>query len=183
MNATLSWSIGVGATSQNVQYKLNTSSTWITFSTVGGSATTETVTGLNDNLLYNFRIVTNCSGGIPAPSVVITKINMTCPSVTATPSSTTIDYSFSENGGDVDSYVVKLFNSAGNAEITTSTPTGTTTRTGTITGLTASTNYKLRVVPASGLITKTDCPFISVTTSDPPVCSIPTNVVATLDPE
>lgn len=183
MNATLSWTVGVGATSQNVQYKLSTSSTWITFSTVSGTATTETVTGLNDNLLYNFRIVTNCPGGTAAPSTVITKINMTCPTVTTTPTSTTIPYSFPEIGGDVSSYLVRLFNSAGSAEVTTSTPTGTTTRTGTISGLTASTNYKLRVVPTAGGISKEDCPFISVTTAAPPVCNIPTNVVALLEPE
>lgn len=183
MNATLSWSIGAGASSQNVQYKLSTSSTWITFSTVSGTATTETVTGLSDNLLYNFRIVTNCPGGVPAPSTVITKINITCPTVSTTPTDITIPYSFSEIGGDVDGYVVKLFNSAGTAEVTTSVPTGTTTRSGTLTGLVASTNYKLRVVPSAGSIIKNDCPFISVTTADPPVCSIPTNVVATLEPE
>lgn len=183
MNATLSWSIGAGATSQDVQFKLSTSSTWITFSTVGGSATTETVTGLNDNLLYNFRIVTNCAGGNPAPSTTITKINITCPTVTTTTTSTTIGYSFPQIGGDVNSYLVRLFNSAGTAEVTTSTPTGTTTRTGTISGLTASTNYKLRVVPTAGSISKTDCSFISVTTAAPPVCSIPTNVVASLDPQ
>lgn len=183
MNVTLSWTIGVGATSQNVQYKLSTSSTWITFSTVAGSTTTETVTGLNDNLLYNFRIISICSGGQPAPSAVVTKINIICPSVTTTVTSTTISYSFNEIGGDINSYVVKLFNSAGTAEVTTSTPTGTTTRTGTITGLVASSTYKLRVVPTAGSITKTDCPFVNVTTAAPPVCSIPTNVVATLEPE
>lgn len=183
MNATLSWSIGAGATTQNVQYKLSTSSTWITFSSVGGSATTETVTGLDSNLLYNFRIVTYCSGGTPAPSTTITKINILCPTVTTTPTDTTVAYSFPEIGGDVDSYVVKLFNSAGTTEVATSTPTGTTTRSGTLTGLTASTTYKLRVVPTAGSITKTDCEFNNVTTTAPPVCSIPTNVVATLEPE
>ena len=183
MNATLSWSIGPGATTQNVQYKLSTSSTWITFSTVSGSATTETVTGLDNNLLYNFRIITNCSGGTPAPSAVITKINILCPTVTITASDTTVSYSFTEIGGDIDSYVVKLYNSGGTLEVGTSTPTGTTTRIGTFTGLTASTTYKLRVVPTAGSITKTDCEFNSVTTEAPPVCSIPTDVVATLSPE
>jgi hypothetical protein len=183
MNATLSWSIGAGATSQNVQYKLSSSPTWITFSTVGGSATTETVTGLQDNLLYNFRIVTQCGGGTPAPSTVITKINIVCPTVTVTSTSTTVSYSFSEIGGDVDGYVVKLFNTAGTVEVGSSTPTGTATRTGTFTGLTASSVYKVRVIPSAGTITKTDCAFTNATTSAPPVCSIPTNVVATLEPE
>jgi hypothetical protein len=183
MNATLSWSIGAGATSQNVQYKLSSSPTWITFSTVGGSATTETVTGLQDNLLYNFRIVTQCGGGTPAPSTAITKINIVCPTVTVTSTSTTVSYSFSEIGGDVDGYVVKLFNTAGTVEVGSSTPTGTATRTGTFTGLTASSVYKVRVIPSAGTITKTDCAFTNATTAAPPVCSIPTNVVATLEPE
>lgn len=183
MNATLSWSIGPGATSQNVQYKLSSSSTWITFGTVGATATTATVTGLDSNKLYNFRIVTYCSGGTPAPSATITKINILCPTVTITSTDTTVSYSFPEIGGDIDSYVVKLYNSAGTTEVGTSTPTGTTTRTGTITGLTASTTYKLRVVPTAGTITKTDCEFNNVTTTAPPVCSIPTDVVATLTPE
>lgn len=183
MNATLSWSIGAGATTQNVQYKLSTSNTWITFSTVGGSATTETVTGLDSNLLYHFRIVTYCSGGTPAPSAILTKINILCPTVTMTATDTTVSYSFPEIGGDIDSYVVKLFNSAGTTEVATSTPTGTTTRTGTLTGLTASTAYKLKVVPTAGSITKTDCELNSVSTTAPPVCSIPTDVVATLTPE
>ena len=114
---------------------------------------------------------------------MLTQINIICPSVTTTVTDTTISYSFNEIGGDVNSYVVKLFNSAGSAEITTSTPTGTTTLTGVITGLVASSTYKLRVVPTAGSITKTDCPFVNVTTAAPPVCSIPTNVVATLEPE
>lgn len=183
MNATLSWSIGPGAVTQTVQYKLSTSNTWITFTTVGGSITTTTVTGLDSNKLYNFRIISNCSGGTPAPSATITKINILCPTVTTTPTDTTIAYSFPEIGGDISSYLVKLFNSTGTTEVATSTPTGTTTRTGTFTGLTASTTYKLKVVPTAGDITKTDCEFYNVTTTAPPVCSIPTNVVATLAPE
>jgi hypothetical protein len=183
MNATLSWSIGAGATSQNVQYKLNSSTTWITFSTVGGSATTETVTGLQDNLIYNFRIVTQCGGGTPANSTVLNKIYIVCPTVTLTSTDTTVTYSFPAIGGDVDAYSVKIFNSAGTTEVASSTPTGTTTRTGTFTGLTASTTYKVRVVPSAGTLTKTDCAFTNVTTAAPPVCNIPTDVVATLEPE
>lgn len=183
MNATLSWSIGAGATSQNVQYKLSTSSTWITFTTVGGSATTATVTGLDSNKLYNFRIITFCSGGTPAPSAIITKINILCPTVVTSSTDTTVSYSFDEIGGDVDSYVVKLYNSAGTTEVGSSVPTGTTILTGTFTGLTASTTYKVKVVPSAGTITKTDCELNNVSTTAPPVCSIPTDVVAILEPE
>lgn len=180
MNVTLNWTVGVGATSQNVQYKLSTDSTWITFSTVTGTATTETVTGLSDNLIYDFRIISNCASGSPAPSSTIQKISFTCPAVTTTVTSTSISYSFAELGGSMTSYQVKLFNSAGDTEVASGTPTGTTTRTGTFTTLSSGTSYKLRVIPVAGSFSKTDCAFVSVATAEPAVCAIPTSVTASL---
>ena len=159
MNVTLNWTVGAGATSQNVQYKLASASTWITFSTVTGTAVTETVTGLSDNLTYDFKIISNCNGGTAGSSAIIKQINIICPTVTTTLTSTSISYSFPEIGGSVGSYSVKLFNSAGTSELSSQTPTGTTTLTGTFTALTASTSYKIRVVPTAGTITKTDCAF------------------------
>jgi len=178
MNVTLNWTVGAGATSQNVQYKLASASTWITFSTVTGTAVTETVTGLSDNLTYDFKIISNCNGGTAGSSAIIKQINIICPTVTTTLTSTSISYSFPEIGGSVGSYSVKLFNSAGTSELSSQTPTGTTTLTGTFTALTASTSYKIRVVPTAGTITKTDCAFTTATTSAPAVCSVPTAVTA-----
>ena len=178
MNVTLNWTVGAGATSQNVQYKLASASTWITFSTVTGTAVTETVTGLSDNLTYDFKIISKCNGGTAGSSAIIKQINIICPTVTTTLTSTSISYSFPEIGGSVGSYSVKLFNSAGTSELSSQTPTGTTTLTGTFTALTASTSYKIRVVPTAGTITKTDCAFTTATTSAPAVCSVPTAVTA-----
>ena len=180
MNVTLNWTIGSGATSQNVQYKLSSSSTWTTFITLAGSTTTATVTGLSDNLLYDLKIVSNCSGGTPINSSTMQQINMICPTVTPTLTSTTIAYSFPEIGGSVSSYVVKLFNSTGVTELASQTPTGTTTLTGTFSGLSSSTSYNIRVVPTAGSITKTDCTFVPVATSVPPSCNAPSGVTATL---
>lgn len=180
MKVTLNWTVGSGATSQNVLYKLASASTWTTFSTLTGTDTTETVTGLSDNLIYDLKITTSCSGGTPSSSAVIQKINIICPEVTTTVSSTEIGYSFPKIGGSVDSYSVKLYQSNGTTEVATSTPTGTDTKTGAFSGLTSSTTYKLRVIPAAGSITKSDCDLISVTTTTPPVCSVPTGVTATL---
>jgi len=178
MNVTLNWTVGAGASSQNVQYKLASASTWITFSTVSGTAVTETVTGLSDNLTYDFKIVSNCNGGTAGSSAIIKQINIICPTVTTTLTSTSIAYSFPEIGGSVGSYSVKLFNSAGTSELSSQTPTGTTTLSGTFTALTASTSYKIRVVPTAGTITKTDCAFTTATTSAPAVCNVPTAVTA-----
>ena len=180
MNVTLNWTVGVGATSQNVQYKKSTDAVWVTFSTVAGNATTETVTGLVDNYIYDLRIVTNCASGSPAPSQTIQKINFTCPAVTTTKTSASISYSFSDAGASITSYQVKLFNSAGDTEVASSTPTGTTTRTGTFSSLSSSTTYKLRVIPVAGTFSKTDCAFVSITTDAPAVCALPTAVTATL---
>lgn len=183
MNVTLAWTPGVGSTSQNVQYKLASASTWTTFSTVLGDVTTATVTGLSDNLIYDFKIVTACNGGTSTSSPVVKKINIICPTVTVTAASTSLSYSFPEIGGSVDSYAVKLFNSAGSSELASQTPTGTTTRTGTFSSLTASTTYKIRVVPTAGTITKADCAFTTGVTLAPPTCNAPTGVTADLAPE
>lgn len=183
MNVTLTWTPGVGSTSQTVQYKLATASTYTTFSTVTGTATTETVTGLSDNLIYDFRISTACNGGTSTTSPVVKKINIICPTVTVVAASTSLSYSFPEIGGSVGSYAVKLFNSAGTSELASATPTGTTTLSGTFNDLTASTTYKIRVVPTAGTITKTDCAFTTGVTLAPPVCNAPTGVTADLAAE
>jgi hypothetical protein len=163
-----------------VQYKLASASTYTTFSTLTGIATTETVTGLSNNVIYDFRITTGCNGGTSTSSPVVQRINIICPTVTVTATSTTLAYSFPEIGGSVGTYSVKLFNSAGTSELSSQTPTGTTTLTGTFDTLTASTGYKIRVVPTAGTITKTDCAFTTGTTSAPPVCNAPTGVTADL---
>lgn len=183
MNVTLTWTPGVGSTSQSVQYKLASASTWTTFNTLTGTATTETVTGLSDNLIYDFRITTACNGGTSTVSPVVKKINIICPTVTVTAASTSLSYSFPEIGGSVGSYAVKLFNSAGTSELASQTPTGTTTLTGTFDSLTASTTYKIRVVPTADTITKTDCAFTTGVTSAPPTCNAPTAVTAELTPD
>jgi len=54
----LSWTASVYAGSQVVQYKLASSGIWSTFSTVSGSATSVSVTGLTGGgISYNFRIL------------------------------------------------------------------------------------------------------------------------------
>jgi trimeric autotransporter adhesin len=183
MNITLTWTAGGGATSQDVQYKLASASSWTTHSNVAGNITTASITGLQDNLIYDFRVITNCAGGTPTPSTSTQQIKIICPTVTATPSDTTIAYSFPEIGGSVTAYTVKLFDSAGTTELSSQTPTGTTTRSGTFTGLTQSTAYKIRVIITAGSFTKSDCAFTSASTTATPACNAPTNVSASIDPD
>lgn len=183
MNVTLNWTVGVGASTQNVQYKLASATSWTTFSTVSGTTTTETVTGLTDNLVYDFKIVTNCSGGSSTSSAIVKKISIICPTVTTTVASTSISYSFPAIGGSVDAYTAKLFNSDATSELASQTPNGSTVLIGTFSSLTASTTYKIKVIPAAGSLTKTDCGYTTATTSAPPTCNVPTGVTADLAPE
>lgn len=183
MNITLTWTAGAGAATQNVQYKLATSSTWITHETVAGNITTSSILGLEDNKIYDFRVITNCAGGTPTGSPATQQIKITCPVVTATPSDVSIAYSFPELGGSITAYTVKLYNSDGSQELASQAPTGTTTRSGTFTGLTQSTGYKIRVIVTAGSFTKTDCAFVDVTTTATPACNAPTDVTASVDPD
>lgn len=67
--ATLSWSAASGAVSYDVQYKLNSSSTWTTVNT---TATSAALGGLAANTAYNAQVRTNCSASSSAYSTAIT---------------------------------------------------------------------------------------------------------------
>ena len=60
-SATVSWNLVSGALSYDVDYKLNASFIWTSFS-VGQTGTTANLTGLNSGSLYDWRVRTNCSG-------------------------------------------------------------------------------------------------------------------------
>jgi len=180
MNITLTWTTGSGASSQDVQYKLASAGSWTTHVNVAGNITTTNINGLQDNLIYDFRVITNCAGGTPTASTAAQQIKIICPTITTTPSDTTIGYSFPEIGGSVTAYTAKLFDSAGTTEIASQTPSGTTTRSGTFTGLSASTAYKVRVLITAGAFSKNDCAFTSVSTTATPACNAPTNVSASI---
>ncbi len=66
-SATVSWIAVSGAVSYAVDYKLNTSSTWLSFSTAQ-TGTSASLTGLTTSSLYNWRVTTNCSSGSSSPA-------------------------------------------------------------------------------------------------------------------
>ena len=180
MNVTLNWTPGAGSSTQDVEYKLNTAGTWTTAVTGLLPATsTYTINGLLDNRIYNFRIATNCVGGSPAYSAPISQINIICPTVTTTVTDTSASYSFNPIGGDVTAYTVDLMDSSGVTILASQTPSISTPITGTFSGLTASTTYKIRVTATAGTFDKA-CPLSTVTTSSVPSCNPPTGVTATL---
>ena len=64
-SATISWSAVSSATSYAVHYKLNSSSTWISFSTAQ-TGTSADITGLTASSLYDWRVSATCPSGITA---------------------------------------------------------------------------------------------------------------------
>lgn len=60
--ATVSWSAVTAATSYAVDYKLNSSSTWVSFSTAQ-TATSANLTGLAVSSLYDWRVSATCPSG------------------------------------------------------------------------------------------------------------------------
>lgn len=178
MNITLNWTTGGGAATQDVQYKLASSNTWITHATVAGNVSTSTINGLQDNLIYDFRIVTNCTGGTPAPGTSTQQINIICPSCTTTVTDTTVSYSFTNVGGSTTAYTVHLLDT-GNTVLQTQTPAISGTVSGTFSSLTQSTAYKVRVTVVAGVFNK-QCTPVNVTTIATPACNIPTGLSASL---
>ena len=60
--ATVSWNAVANAVSYAVDYKLNTSGTWTSFSTAQ-TGTSANLTGLTQGSLYDWRVQATCSGG------------------------------------------------------------------------------------------------------------------------
>ena len=59
MDVKLTWTPGEGANSQTVQYRVQGTSTWTTYSTINNGTTSQLVVTLSDGS-YNFRILTYC---------------------------------------------------------------------------------------------------------------------------
>ena len=77
--ATVSWTPLSGALNYDVDYKANTSSTWIS-AAAGTTSTSTSITGLSAGTLYDWRVRANCSGATGAYSAAqfTTTVASTC---------------------------------------------------------------------------------------------------------
>jgi hypothetical protein len=78
--ASVSWAAPSGAVSYKVEYKLNSSGTYTTFSTAQ-TGTSASLTGLTASTLYDWRVTTNCSSGSSSAAAAqfTTTAAPTCP--------------------------------------------------------------------------------------------------------
>jgi hypothetical protein len=145
--ATISWSAVSGATSYDVDYKLNSSGTWTNAAT-GTTSLSVNLSSLASGSLYDWRVRANCSGGSNSYSQAqfTTQSTVTCNAPTGltsssvTASSATV--SWSAASGAV-SYDVDYKTNASGTWINTAT--GTTSLSVNLSGLAASTLYDWRV--------------------------------------
>lgn len=183
--ATINWTPVGGAYSinQTVYYKAIDDADWTLHSTVGPTINTATVSGLSDNVIYQFRVRNNCIGGTNSFSNTAEVINIICPTpVNINQGETATAFNFTHLGGDITSYLVELL-SAADAVLNSQTFNSPGANVaGTFTGLTPSTDYKIRVTPkATGALGDhiSVCGSVSFRTNDI-VCDPPTNVSAVM---
>jgi hypothetical protein len=182
-SALLNWTPGGGTGTQAIEYKLDSSSSFISFGSVSATTATATITGLSANVTYDFRITNDCASGQTSTAIQESGIQINCPTVTVTPTQTSVTVSFPSLGGSITSYKVILLNAAGNTVITSKSLSGpfTSPVTTTFTGLTAGTTYNIQVQPSAETISNTTCALAPFTTTALATCTGPTNltVVAT----
>jgi len=153
--ATINWSALSGALSYDVDYKLNSSGTWINVATATTNLSAA-LSGLTEGSLYDYRVRANCDGvtGEYAQAQFTTTAPVTCnapsglSSGSITSSSATV--SWAAVSGAV-SYDVDY--KLASASTWTNSITGTTSTSRNITGLSASSLYDWRV--------KTNCATLS----------------------
>lgn len=144
-SATVSWSSLSGAVSYDVDYKLNSSSTWTNAAT-GTTNLSVNLSGLTSGSLYDYRVRANCSGATGAYAQAQFTTTATCGTVTGlnassiTASSATV--SWSSLSGALSYDVNYKLNSS---STWTNAATGTTSLSVNLTGLTASSVYDYRV--------------------------------------
>lgn len=175
----LSWTpaSGINSTGQEVQYKESISSTWLVAATLSSTADSYTLEGLDDNVVYDFRISNLCSLGGPTPGGSFQLIGFVCPSIATTPTYNTVSYTFTHVGGSVTSYRVDLMNSAGTTIIAfknITSPSGTISE--SFTGLTTLTNYNLRLTMKVGTTYTKVCDLTPFATTNLPTCNMPTGL-------
>jgi len=179
-NFSLTWSVAAGTYQQELYLKPKYSGSWNLIATLDGSTTTYSVVGVADNKIQQFKIKGFCTDGFPKDSAVIEFASLTCPSpVTVTTACDGIvNYSFAQVGGDVNNYDIQLLSNA-DAVISTQTKVAAATVTGSFTGLTASTAYKIKVISKADTITKA-CSAVSFTSkpNSPVVTTQPINQAA-----
>lgn len=181
--ATINWTPAGGtySLSQDIEYKAIDDGGWTFHSNVSASANSVVISGLTDNVIYQYRITNKCAGGTNTVSAVDEAIYITCPSpVFVNQGLTGVAFNFFHLGGDISGYVVDLLSASDVVLDTKTFGSPGSVVASFFNGLTPATNYKIRVTPKAlgdqAEYTLVCAPVLFTTDS----CSPPTDVSATL---
>jgi hypothetical protein len=156
---TLSFTASVSATSYVIKcYDGTTLIDTKTITPPYATPVTTTFTGLTPNKAYGFIVTiynTTTYYSRTCDRVTSNTNAINCPTVTLTPTTTTIGYSFNDGGQGVDSWAVQLKQGGTLIDTDTFTAPYTNPLTGTFTGLTPATSYDVYLVATEGAYTKT----------------------------
>lgn len=143
--ATLNWNAVSGATTYNVQYRLQGTTTWTTVPTLG---TSYVLTGLSASSTYEFQVQANCNGTPSAYSAIATFTTSGGGSGCGTPSGLSAT-GITQNSATLSWNFVSGANSYNlqyrQAGTTTWTTINTFSNTYLLTGLNAATTYEFQV--------------------------------------
>ena len=176
--ATLNWTAVTNALSYAVDYKLNTATSWTSFSTTQ-TTTSANLSGLTQATLYNWRVRATCTAG--SGNYVSANFTTTAPFVCNAPSGLSSS-AITSSGGTVSwtavsgaaSYAVdyKL-----NTDVNwTSAATATTSTSVAISGLSASSLYDYRVSTNCGTNGASGFSAAQFTTTAAFVCNAPSGL-------
>ena len=173
-SATVTWDPGLGATSQKLQFRAKGTSTWNTVPTTAGD-TSESISGLTDNKIYEFRMVTVC-GEIEVPTLNEEAIAMVCyvPVLETTADQASVAFTIPA-GTSIDTIDIVLKQGGSIVGSTTVSNTGNILH--TFTGLNPATAYSVEITLNAGSFSKT-CTYELKT--DSATCANPTNPTVTL---
>lgn len=112
-----------------------------------------------NNTLYTYKSISNCTD---PQSILVNFSKITCPTLSLTDSDSSMGYSFTPVGGEVDKYEVEIWDSSGITKIHTDTfvPTFTNPITGSFNYLTNGNTYKVRTVIYIGTYV-VNCAFVT----------------------
>lgn len=169
VSATVSWSAVTAATSYAVDYKLNSSSTWISFSTAQ-TGTSANLSGLTATSLYDWRVRATCPSGTTAYTAAqfSTTAPAACNAATGLTASSIASNSATVSWAAVSGAVSYAVSYKLNSSSTwTSLSTAQTATSANLTGLTASSLYDWRVITncASGSSTAAAAQFTTTAAS------------------
>jgi hypothetical protein len=149
--AHLTWTAG-GGVQQEVWYKKASDSSFTLFQSVAGSVGSIDISGLDSNVVYEFKIINKCNFGLEEESNLAPQVLLTCPSVTVDRGALSLTVNFLHVGGDIDSYLLEMhvYPAPNLVAQTTITPPFNTPISYEFDDLDADTEYAVKVIPKIG---------------------------------